>query len=84
MPIKTISVLINSWNMGNAPSANIETMFEGKLNNDLICIGLQESTYSGSKDCIAVELEKFSKCLGNDYYVVIIDCSFFFENYLFF
>ncbi len=73
MSAKTINVLITTWNMGNAASANIESLFEGKQNNDLVCMGLQESTYSGSKDCIAAELEKFSKCLGDNYYLVFFD-----------
>lgn len=66
---KSVKALITSWNMGNAESKGEETLFTQKDNFDIVCLGLQESTYANA-DCVAIEKAKFITCLGDEFYLV--------------
>ncbi len=55
--------------MGNAESVGAEHMFDGKSEYDVVCLGLQESTY-GDPLCVQNETKKFAMALGEEYYLV--------------
>ncbi len=72
-----INVFITTWNMGNAEATGLNNIFEekGALQNDILCVGLQESTYTMGKqqqqqDCIAHLSAQLHAVVGNEFYLV--------------
>jgi hypothetical protein len=72
-----IKVFITTWNMGNAEAAGLDCIFHEKNvagEYDIVCVGLQESTYGQgggvSGECVTQLMGQLAKAVGPDFYLV--------------